>query len=991
MRFMRFILPVFVLCTLPIGAQKYNFVNWTVEDGLIQSQASFICQDKFNRLWIGTQGGVSCFDGNNFIGYTIQQGLSSNNVNSLLCDKKGNLWIGTSNGISVFSGKTFKTILPQQLPSNSIAQQLELPDGQVMVISNFKLYRINNFIPKGESISGDSTERVMEIHLSKSGVLTASVFEKGIFVSVNSAWRSLYSFPSPLKNLYIRERYISSKNDTFVLANRGIFRIENGTFQPFQPNGGDQENVDALCVAEDAQENLWFGTDQGVYKLESGRLVHFDQASGFTDNSVNHILKDVENNLWFATNGEGIYKYRGNTFTYYDKSSGYANTIITGVVQAPSGVIYTGGYGGGLYRILPSGKLEPVLLAGKRVLENSRINCLYADREGKIWIGLESKGTYIFEETGRLSLLKGSGNNDPEILNSTCFLQDTKGNMLIGSNRGLYLREKNGVITKLDLKEHLVTALKQFDSSHIVVGTSKGVFLIDENYHAESFYEKELGDASVLCLSKNKDHLWIGTTDKGVLNLNYKLKRLTSYTSSDGLPSNFIYSIDVSDKNKAWIGTGFGISNLLIDNASKVKAIKNYGRSDGLLGMECNHNSILKAKDSSFWFGTTKGLFHFNPQTDITEKNQPLVLLRSVKLFSSAITDSTLFSSPGTWFSVPEGLQLSSNQNHLSFELGAIYFTNPGDVVYKYKLEGIDKEFSLTANPDILYPSLPPGKYTLRVMGITKNGVLSKNEITYQFEIAKAFYQTPAFQIFSILGLLATGALFAYLTTRGRQKRKQKAKELLEKIREEEFMKLRQRTAEDFHDEMGNNLTRISILTDMLKTKLQGKETEVNHLVDQIKENTGSLYKGSRDIIWSLNSKNDDPFEIAERIKDIGNELFQETQVDFYYRHNLEPDSGLKLKLDYSRNLTMIFKEAFSNILKHAQATQVDVHLERRNNALEIIIKDNGRGLTEEPQSAGNGIKNMKNRAGRMNGYLHFSTVNKQGTQINIQLNDIFI
>lgn len=984
------ILALLLFYTLSSYCQKYNFVNWTVEDGLIQSQASCISQDRFNRLWIGTEGGVSCFDGNNFIDFTIHQGLSSNNINYILCDKKGDLWFGSNYGITVYNGKTFTNVELSKSPLNIITQMQEFENGEVLALCNYKLFRIKNNHSQKECISGDTAERITELHVDRGGNLTACVYKKGLFKQEGKTWKIFYPFYESDKNLYIRERFINSKNDTFVLSNKGLLKFQNGRLKEFILGKQNLAELNVLSIAEDAQENIWLGTDNGIYKIEGEKLLHFDQASGFTDNSVNHIFKDVENNLWFATNGDGIYKYRGNTFTYYDKSSGYSNTIITGVVQSPNGIIYTGGYGGGLYKITSTGKLEKVFHNGP-VMENSRINVLYADRENNIWIGTESKGTYYYNEKKGVTQLRSNSKNEPEIRSSTCFLEDPKGNMLVGTNRGLFLRETNGSITKLDLSDNLVTALKQFDSVHIVAATSKGIFLINENYHAEPFYEKELGSASVLCLSKNKENLWIGTTDKGVLNLNFKTNKIISYTSSDGLPSNFIYSIDVSDKNKAWIGTGFGICNLQTDNLGKVTAIKNYGRSDGLLGMECNHNSLLKARDSSLWFGTTKGLFHFNPQTDITEKNQPLVLLRSVKLFSSSIADSSLFTNSGTWFSVPESLKLGSKQNHLSFELGSIYFTNPGDVMYRYKLEGIDKAFSTTSNPDILYPSLPPGKYILRVLGITKNGVLSKNEIMYHFEIEKAFYQTRTFQILSILALLATGALFAYLTTRARQKRKQKAKELLERIREEEFMKLRQRTAEDFHDEMGNNLTRISILTDMLKSKLNNKEPEISNLVDQIKENTGSLYKGSRDIIWSLNSKNDDLYEIAEHIKDIGNELFHETNVDFSYKHNFDPNSGLKLKLDYSRNLTMIFKEAFSNILKHSEATWVDVKLEQKNKGIDIVIIDNGKGIDPSNHSKGNGIKNMKTRTGRMNGYFNLNVAISQGTQINIELNDIFI
>jgi signal transduction histidine kinase len=242
-----------------------------------------------------------------------------------------------------------------------------------------------------------------------------------------------------------------------------------------------------------------------------------------------------------------------------------------------------------------------------------------------------------------------------------------------------------------------------------------------------------------------------------------------------------------------------------------------------------------------------------------------------------------------------------------------------------------------------------------------------------------------------IMLLLLTGGVIAWAFTVGRQRRKQKEKEMLARIREEEFQKLRQRTAEDFHDEMGNSLTRISVLTDVLKTRVNGKETEVTRLVNQIKENTTALYNGSRDIIWSLNAQNDGVYEIAEHIKDIGLEMFHDTPVEFSYHHNIPAGSALKLKLDYSRNLTMIFKEAYSNIIRHSGADKVFVSLNLKNDSeLLISITDNGKGFSTTNNKNGNGLRNMENRVRRMQGELQVTSEQKKGTEINMRFNSIF-
>jgi ligand-binding sensor domain-containing protein/signal transduction histidine kinase len=966
--------------------QKYNFVNWTVEDGLIQSQASYICQDDYRQLWIGTEGGLSCFDGKKFTGYTVQDGLVANRINTILNDGKGQLWIGTNLGISVYNGRHFKTLKTLDVPVNNISALARNRNGDMYAIDNYALLQVKADSCRKILVSGDPEEKITAL-CETGGQLIVPVYKKGLYRQAGEGWELLVPLGDSHRSLYIRGLFVTSASDTLLYTNNGLYRLINRQPSPY-PLAAD---ITIFCVAEDSKRHLWLGSDNGCYKLEGDHLLHFNEKSGFTDNSVSHIYKDAENNLWFATNAGGIYKFRENTFTYYDKSSGLSNTIIMGVTQTPDKIIYAAGYGGGLYRINMDHDLERVTHKGQSILSEIKINCLYADDENNVWIGTLNKGAYKYNTRSGLQKIESKNNPDQVIRGATVFLKDSSGHLLIGTSQGLFRRQKDGQISRLQMPGTMITALKQFDRERVIIGTSKGLFLLDQGGNIQAFREEQFGDASVLCLSKTARHLWIGTTDKGIFKLDDQTGRAITYTTADGLPSNFIYSIDVSNPDRIWIGTGFGISNVQLNDSGKVLAIKNYGRSDGLLGMECNHNCLLKADDASLWFGTTKGLFHFDPSTSLSEKNQPFVLLRSVRLFSSEIRDSSLFREHSRWFQVPEGLVLSSKQNHLTFELGAIYFTNPDDVLYRYRLEGIDKGYTTTGNPYIIYPALPPGTYTLHVTGITKSGAVSINAIHYTFEIGQAFYQTRFFQLFVILLLVGTGALLAYVFTRGRQKRKQKAKEVLEKIREEEFMKLRQRTAEDFHDEMGNSLTRISVLTDILKSKINGREPEISHLVTQIKENTNALYSGSKDIIWSLNSKNDGLYEITGRIRDIGQELFQETNIDFQYTHNITPETTLKLKIDHSRHLTMIFKEVYSNILKHSKADRVSIsiHLHGQHD-LELRIRDNGTGFDTTASQNGNGLNNMKNRAGRMNGSMSAISVPNHGTELHFFLKNIF-
>ncbi len=86
-------------------AQKQNFTNFNVENGLAQSQVTAFSQNANNELLIGTFGGLSVFDGSNFVNYNKNKGIANNVVTTLAVDHNQNTWIGTVNGISKFSGK----------------------------------------------------------------------------------------------------------------------------------------------------------------------------------------------------------------------------------------------------------------------------------------------------------------------------------------------------------------------------------------------------------------------------------------------------------------------------------------------------------------------------------------------------------------------------------------------------------------------------------------------------------------------------------------------------------------------------------------------------------------------------------------------------------------------------------------------------------------------------------------------------------------------
>jgi len=91
--------------------QSSNFINYGVEDGLIQSQVQTINQDSAGNLWIGTISGLSIYNGLEFKSVNRNDGLAEDWITSSCLDKSGNLWLGHwGGGVSLYDTKTGEVI-----------------------------------------------------------------------------------------------------------------------------------------------------------------------------------------------------------------------------------------------------------------------------------------------------------------------------------------------------------------------------------------------------------------------------------------------------------------------------------------------------------------------------------------------------------------------------------------------------------------------------------------------------------------------------------------------------------------------------------------------------------------------------------------------------------------------------------------------------------------------------------------------------------------
>ncbi|MEO0471560.1 MAG: ATP-binding protein, partial [Bacteroidota bacterium] len=206
----------------------------------------------------------------------------------------------------------------------------------------------------------------------------------------------------------------------------------------------------------------------------------------------------------------------------------------------------------------------------------------------------------------------------------------------------------------------------------------------------------------------------------------------------------------------------------------------------------------------------------------------------------------------------------------------------------------------------------------------------------------------------------------------------------IERAKVDERERVRKNTAADFHDDLGNKMTKISLFVELAKRNAAEKDQLFRYL-DQVGDQTRNLSEGMRDFLWVLDPEKDTLSDTLGRLADFGEQLFDLTDTAFYL-HGLHADlEKIILPLNQRRHLVLILKEGMHNVVKYAAASRVDLLVKIDDERAELQLIDNGKGFDLSAESQGYGLKNMKARAEKMGGELEIFSEFHQGTKLYLR------
>lgn len=718
-----------------VFAQRYPFTTVTNKDGLPQSSVFKTAQDHQGYIWFATEAGLCRYDGYEFKNYSYFSGLDANFIFDIEFDQKGRLWIGSfGTGVSVFDGTKFFTF---------------------------------------NSSNGLPINFVIDIYFSSSGDLWIAAKEHGIIRISLDYEPHIYFFDETNENFYGQKIIELPNGDILGAGEGGVYRFQKS--KNYQPMLVHAEPTNALLL--DKKGGLWTGGYHRLYYIKDTSIINYNHWVNHTN--VMNICMTRQTDLIYICTEAGLITVDDTIKTILTTKNGLSYDLIKDLDEDNFGNIWVSTYGNGATLLDDKGMTH--------YNDDGRGGDLCAfsigeEKSGKIWIGKYYGGYYEITDEG----IKKTTLNIPENANPFTSCTDQFGNVYLISNTDYIFKVKDGKLDwsfKIPVPGEIFGVFKLIDGKVLITGTF-GCIKVDETsdqwewiestkgiFMKEPFYDEygnlwalgELGEIYKLVndsvveftetlnptrasathgLYDKKHRLWWFTTARGVIIWNGK--ETFQLHSGNGLKSDLSFSIVQDKKGRIWVGQVQGIACIDIES----KKITQYGYDQGFHPVETNAAAAFVDSKGNIWFGTLTSATKIDVNKIGKDSVKGKLRIKEVEVngrpFYIENYNDTIY---------PK-IHLKYNENNLDFQFVSLCYTNAKDVVYSWKMDGVDQQWISKINTrEVNYSNLSPGSYVFKVRATNPNGYLT-NEVQVKIEISKPFWNTAGFYIFEVLVFL---------------------------------------------------------------------------------------------------------------------------------------------------------------------------------------------------------------------------------------------
>lgn len=898
-----------ILFSSQVFSQEITFQSqkYGVEDGLPCTEVYEIIQDKHGFMWFCTDAGVSRFNGYKFQNFTTDDGLTCNTVFHMYEDYKGRLWfLPYNNQLSYYLNDSIYAYKYNDQLNEAITSEWI---NSISIDTNETLKFVRKNYGFG-SIDKDGNLNYQSSVASDTGRISYYQNDQDLLVY------RLKSNSESVVDLFIGD----AQTDTIM-------------YDKYKPHTA------TIYYHKLSDTNILLNID-GLFYMKTEKGLKKPQTLHPQRYIMNDIHIDRKNQIWLAVHNNGIKIYTSvdDIFNGLPPIKHLFNDKnISGIYEDNIGGVWLAIQNSGLYYI--SNTNIDVHLLGKDELTN-RVSGIYRDEDNNIFVStVNSKIFEIRDNENPQLFLKDVFPNKRTIFDFE-LITDNEGKktLFIGNhlttNDGsiwTYYRtnltvEKNDIIQFSAIEDGMnvrFNTVYEDSKNKVWIGTNKGLMCWSNNKliadHSSTLFSNHITDINGL----NDGTLLIATSNSGLII--WDQEETINYKQIDGLTSNIIRSIHVDQDDDIWISTPNGLNRLIRDQTKHMSF--NITHAQGLPSNEVN---CISSVGPIIWAATNKGLARFNKNAIKINETPPLLYFEYISINEEIVLiDSTY--------------ELPSNQNYLEIGFIGLSFRTEGEIVYRYKMEGIDKNWIETTTRFVRYPALSHGSYTFHLQSANEDGVWSEVK-QISVNINPPYWKTTWFILTCMLAFVAfVFSIFKQKEHRQRKKTEQK------KLLEREKLQTIKAELKALRTQMNPHFT---------FNTLSAIQTVVNRS-DTAK---ASKYIGNfATLIRKVLENSKHPFiSISEDLEML--KLYVELeQLRFSNKFSYEINTDENLDLNYHEIPSMVIQPYIENAILHGLAPKkeaggvlkLNVFLNKK--VLTCIIHDNGIG-----RKAAEKIKNDK-------------------------------
>ncbi len=933
---------------------SFSTSTWTTVDGLPQNSVTGVSLDSAGYLWLGTFGGLARFDGERFevLSVSNRGDLAGNRFDMIFGDSHGDLWGAVQNvGLLRYRDDQFELI-----ESDSIVRSvIEDPSGAIWTRSDRGLGRVHE-----NKVTHIRDGNLITLLATRDGAIWRATSD-GTLIRLDGERETAFGVQDGLSSESIA-CLLQDENGLLWAANRrGAWRSTDATHARFEKVESAPTEVRSMIQGEAG--HIWFVCADGVQRWNPDPTKSTPQIPG----AYASIIRDRRGNIWLgSTTGKGLACIRPSAL-HQPK----------GIPRADTWTV-TAGTGGAVLVVQNHDLIE---LRGEIATVTSfpeHARTAHVDRHGDLWVG--QMGGVI-----RLSGEERSEYSDPPELRGgvRVLFESRDGSLWVGTDQGLSRRvgEQFNAVFPGELKA-LLCMHQDNQSDAFWIGTQEGLAHIVGDRLEWITREQGLAPGGVRALHQDPEGvLWVGTYGGGLSRL--KHGAITRISEEHGLADNFISSILEDDQGRFWINSNRGPFvvqrsdlNSLANGALNRIACVLFTAEEGALEASGGYqSSSWKDPEGRMWFSTIDGVTVADPRELPVLEPAPQVHLEEMALGA----DRALY-----------------------VRYTALGFSAPERVRSQYRLVGHDPKWIEHTGPrEVRYTYLRPSEYEFQVRA--RNGFGPWSEIvSAPLSVSAAFHETTGFLVAIIVLLGAAAFGLAEFRTRSSRARADEL-EVLHSQREQAKRELsrsqatlsrlaramlvtqeseRRLISSELHDDVTQRVAALAIHLEVVLARSESvagtDKGQLQSIVEAAQQLAGDVQQLSR----RLHPVGLRTLGLSEAVRQECDAFTRRSQIEVQLSDQLASEG---IQEDVSVAIFRILQESLHNIEKHAQASCVEVELERQDNNLLLNVRDDGRGFEAGGErETGLGLVTMQERAAGQGGQLRLTSKPGMGTLVQL-------